>query len=92
MVLTHIGVGQHVVAQLLAVAQAGAVAQHHPGVGRSTAMWSVMVLALAGPTPMLTMVMPLASSAHQVVGGHLRQAGGRCPGRRPPRGRLTRRA
>ena len=43
--------------------------------GRSTAMWSVMVLALAGPTPMLTMVMPLRSArAHQVVGGHLRQA------------------
>jgi hypothetical protein len=36
-------------------------------------MWSVMVLALAGPTPMLTMVMPLVG-AHQVVGRHLRQA------------------
>jgi len=29
--------------------------------GRSTAMWSVMVFALAGPTPMLTIVMPLLS-------------------------------
>jgi hypothetical protein len=32
MVFAHIAVGQHVVAQLLAVAQAGAVAQHDPGV------------------------------------------------------------
>jgi hypothetical protein len=32
MVFAHVGVGQHVVAQLLAVAQAGAVAQHQPGV------------------------------------------------------------
>jgi hypothetical protein len=31
--------------------------------GRSTAMWSVMVLALAGPTPMLTIVMPARSGA-----------------------------
>ena len=60
MVFAHVGVGQHVVAELLALPQAGAVAEHHPRMcGRSTATWSVMVLALAGPTPMLTIVMPL---------------------------------
>ena len=30
-VLAHIAVGQHVVAELLGVAQAGAVAEHQPG-------------------------------------------------------------
>ena len=36
-------------------------------------MWSVMVLAFDGPTPMLTSVMPSPSSPLQVVGRHLRQ-------------------
>ena len=36
--------------------EAGEVAEISQACGRSsTAMWSVMVLALAGPTPMLTM-------------------------------------
>jgi hypothetical protein len=30
--------------------------------GRSTAMWSVIVFAFDGPTPMLTIVMPLPSA------------------------------
>ena len=58
-VLAHIGVGQHVVAERLACcagpAQWPSISQ---ACGRSTAMWSVIVLALDGPTPMLTMVMP----------------------------------
>jgi len=30
--------------------------------GRSTAMWSVIVFAFAGPTPILTIVIPLPSA------------------------------
>ena len=30
--------------------------------GRSTATWAVIVFALAGPTPMFTMLMPVQSS------------------------------
>ena len=36
-------------------------------------MWSVMVLAFDGPTPMLTSVMPSPSWPLQVIGRHLRQ-------------------
>jgi hypothetical protein len=74
MVFTHIGVGQHVVAQLLGVAQAGAVAQHQPGmraqhgdvvgdvlgIGRAHADVDHGDAGVVGP--------------HQVVGRHLRQA------------------
>ncbi len=62
MVFAHIAVGQHVVAQLLAVARPAQWPSMIQACGRSTAMWSVMFLALAGPTPMLTMVMPLWSA------------------------------
>ena len=57
-VLAHIGMRQHIVAERLAVAQARAMAEHQPGMRASTAIWSVMVLALEGPTPILTTVMP----------------------------------
>ena len=57
-------------------------------------MWSVIVFALAGPMPMLTIVMPVPSGAHEVVGRHLRQARRRAAeriarGRRQPVRRVT---
>jgi len=48
-------------------------------------MWSVIVLALLGPTPMLTRVMPVTVLPLEMVGGHLRHlrlAGGAARSRR----------
>jgi hypothetical protein len=58
-VLAHIAVRQHVVAQRCVLRRPAQWPSISQACGRSTAMWSVMVLALAGPTPMLTMVMPV---------------------------------
>ena len=57
----NIAVGQHIVTQLLRIAQPGAMPQHDPGMGAQDRNVVSNGLALAGPTPMLTMVMPLWS-------------------------------
>ena len=57
-VLAHIAVGEHVVAERLRVAQAGAVAEHQPGMRPQHRDVVGDVLALDGPTPILIMVMP----------------------------------
>jgi hypothetical protein len=59
MVVAQISVGEDIIADLLADAQAAAMADHQPRLGRSTPRWSVIVFALAGPTPILTRVMPV---------------------------------
>ena len=53
--------------------------------GRSTAMWSVIVLALAGPTPMFTIVMPLRSSRTRWYAGICGSRGGAAPRSSPGR-------
>lgn len=69
MVITQIGVGQHVVANQLAFTQAAAVSNHQPHVRRNTARWSQMVLAFDGPTPMLIKVIPWPSAVIRCQAG-----------------------
>ena len=47
--------------------------------GRSTAMWSLMFFALDGPTPMLTIVMPLLSPRRRWYAGICGRRGGALP-------------
>jgi len=77
MVFAHVAVGQYVVAQLLAVAQAGAVAQHDPGVGAQHGDVVGDVLGVGGAHANVDHGDAAVVGAHQVVGGHLRQARGR---------------
>jgi hypothetical protein len=79
MVFAHIGVGQHVVAQLLAVAQAGAVAQHHPGVRAQHGDVVGDGLGVGRAHADVDHGDAAAVGAHQVVGRHLRQARRRAP-------------
>ena len=57
-IFAQIGVGQHEIPKRLRVAQPAQWPTISHACGRSTAMWSVAVLALDGPTPMLTSVIP----------------------------------
>ncbi len=73
-VLAHVGVRQNVVAQLLAVAQARAVAQHHPGVRPQHGDVVGDGLGVRRAHADVHHAGAAAVGAHEVVGGHLRQA------------------
>ena len=74
MVFAHIAVRQHVVAELLAGAQAGAVAQHDPGVRAQHGDMVGDVLGVGRADANVDHGDATAAFAQQVVGGHLRQA------------------
>ena len=78
MVFSHVAVGQHVVAQLLAVAQAGAVAEHDPRLGPQHGDVVGDVFGIGRAHANVDHGDAGTVSAHQVVGGHLRQAWGLC--------------
>jgi hypothetical protein len=73
MVFAHVAVGQHVVAQLLGVAQAGAVAQHQPGVRAQHRDVVGDGLGVGRAHADVDHGDAGAVGAHQVVGRHLRQ-------------------
>jgi hypothetical protein len=75
MVLAHVAVGQHIVAELLAVAQAGAVAQHDPGVRAQHGDVVGDGLGVGRADADVDHGDAGAVGAHQVVGRHLRQSG-----------------
>jgi hypothetical protein len=62
MVFAHIAVRQHVVPSSCVLRKPAQWPSISHACGRSTAMWSVIVLALAGPTPMFTIEMPVPSA------------------------------
>ena len=61
-ILAHVAMGQHIVAQLLRRAQAGAMSEDDPRVRSQYGDVIGDGLGIAGPTPMLTIVMPMRSS------------------------------
>ncbi len=74
MVFAHIGVGQHIVAQLLRGAQARAVAQHQPGVWAQHSNVVGDGLGVGGPHADVHHGDAAVALAHQVVARHLWQA------------------
>jgi hypothetical protein len=76
MVFAHIAVGQHIVTQMLGVAQAGAVAQHDPGMRAQHRDVVGDGLGVGRAHANVDHGDATAVGAHQVVGGHLRQARG----------------
>ena len=73
-ILAHIGAGQHIIAQLLGIAQAGAVAQHDPGVGAQHRNMIGDGFGVGGTDPDIDHGDAAATIGRQVVGGHLRRA------------------
>ena len=73
MVFAHITVGQHVVAQLLAAAQAGAVAQHQPGVRPEHGHVVGDVFGVGRADADVDHGDAAAVGAQQVIARHLRQ-------------------
>ena len=73
MVFAHIGMGQHVVAQLLRGAQARAVAQHQPGVRAQHGNVVGDGLGVGGTHADVDHGDAAVALAHQVVARHLRQ-------------------
>ena len=73
MVLAHVAVRQHVVAELLRVAQAGAVAEHHPGVRAQHRDVVGDGLGVGRADADVDHRDAAAVRPHQVVGRHLRQ-------------------
>ena len=79
MILAYVAMGQHVIAQLLAVAQPGAVPQHDPGVRPQHSNVVGNVLGIGRTYPDIDHGDARMSLAHQVVRGHLGQARGSLP-------------
>ena len=73
MVFTHIGVGEHIVAQTLTVAQASAVAQHHPGMGAQYGNVISNGFGIGGADANVHHGDAPTVGAHEVVGRHLGQ-------------------
>ena len=73
MVFAYIAVGEHIVAQLLGVAQACAVAQHDPGVGSQNCDVVRDVFGVGRPYADVDHGDAGMVFSHQVVARHLRQ-------------------
>ncbi|MNQ91350.1 hypothetical protein D3C85_1067250 [compost metagenome] len=76
MVVTQIGVGQDVVADGLAGAQAAAVADHHPGVRTGDGQVVADGLGVRRPDPDVDQGDALTVRPRQMIGGHLMAAPG----------------
>ena len=74
MVVAHIGVGQHVVAEQLAPAQAGAMAEHQPAMRAQHRDVVGDRLGVARADADIDQRDAVAVGAHQMIGRHLRQA------------------
>jgi len=74
MVFAHIPVCQHIVAQVLGVAQAGTVAEHDPGMGAQHCDMVGDVLGIGRTHTDVHHGDAAAVRAQQMVAGHLRQA------------------
>ena len=73
MIFAHVGVGQHIVPQALAVAQPCAVAQHHPGMRAQHGNVVGDGFGIGRADANVHHGDAAAVGAHQVVGRHLRQ-------------------
>ena len=71
MIVAQIGVGEHVIADLLAGAQAPAMADHQPGFGAKDGEVIADRLGVARADADIDQRDPAAVLAHQVIGGHL---------------------
>ena len=73
MVFAHIAVGQHIVAELLGIAQTRAVAEHDPGMGAQHGNMVGNGFGIRRANADIDHADAAAVSAHQMVGRHLRQ-------------------